>query len=108
VRAPTDTQTDTSLFSLQQLLLLLLQDREIKEQENLSHKQNPTEKSLTKNRFTKETRQKREQKTNRQIQKFRIQGRQNKNLSLKNKALREEQSNKTRRENQKNKKQKAL
>jgi hypothetical protein len=73
VRAPTDTQTDTSLFSLQQfllLLLLLLQDREIKVQENLSHKQNPTEKSLTKNRFTKERRQKREQKTNREMQKL--------------------------------------
>jgi hypothetical protein len=70
VRAPTDTQTNTSLFSLQQLLLLLLQDREIKVQENLSHKQNPTKKSLTKNRFTKETRQKREQKTNREIQKL--------------------------------------
>jgi len=70
VRAPTDTQTDTSLFSLQQLLLLLLQDREIKVQENLSHNQNPTEKSLTKNRFTKETRQKREQKTNREMQKL--------------------------------------
>jgi hypothetical protein len=70
VRAPTDTQTDTSLFSLQQLLLLLLQDREIKVQENLSHKQNPTEKSLTMNRFTKETRQKREQKTSREMQKL--------------------------------------